>query len=508
MRRNPCLTWSLAVGWTLLNPSLVGVRGDAPIPEATLLLLGDFPGGFNSSGAKAICAEGSVVIGSGSSFLGSEAFIWTMSDGMVSLGDLPGGDYSADGIAISADGSTVIGRSDSAASSVNENWKLGFVWTQALGMRPLNKLSYGSADTRPKACSADGSLVVGSATVPFSLEAVYWLNGGPAQPLSSLPGNPEFGFTSFADDVSLDGTAIVGQNQWTSSQGTQFHGFHWSAESGLTRILPPAGFSPNLDTRAYLISGDGQIVYGRVDIGPIFRWTEERGTELIGLDARLLDTTPDGATIVGDSVRYANGEFIVGYFGGYIWDECYGTRALKDWLPERFGLQLDGFFRLGEPRGLSHDGRTIAGTGTHNDTGEAEAFVLYLPPLIQGDLDDDGFVDAVDLGILTTAMAQQAAGEWFCRRADLSGDGLIDLLDVVMLQRLVAPPEPCADPPPGDLTGDCTADGHDTAFLADCLTGPAAPLSPDCPPADLDDDGDVDLADYAAYQRLLLTPGP
>jgi hypothetical protein len=251
-----------------------------------------------------------------------------------------------------------------------------------------------------------------------------------------------------------------------------------------------------------LVSGDGRIVYARIGSNrEVFRWTESRGSELLEFGARIHDTTPDGSVVIGDGVTHLHGEYIVGQINAYIWDECYGLRALTTWLSQRFGLTLHGIFIIEALHGISHDGRTIVGTGYQIQAQVFEAFVLYLPPLIQGDLDDDGFVDATDLGILTTAMAQQAAGEWFCRPADLSGDGQIDLLDVALLQQLIAPMPPCTDPPPGDLDGDCTADGHDAAFFADCMTGPAQPADAPCLPADLDGDEDVDLADFAIHQR-------
>ena len=47
--------------------------------------LGDLPGGNFSSAATAVSADGNVIVGSGSSAEGFEAFFWTPSLGMVSL---------------------------------------------------------------------------------------------------------------------------------------------------------------------------------------------------------------------------------------------------------------------------------------------------------------------------------------------------------------------------------------------------------------------------------------
>jgi hypothetical protein len=70
----------------------------------------------------------------------------------------------------------------------------------------------------------------------------------------------------------------------------------------------------------------------------------------------------------------------------------------------------------------------------------------------------------------------------------------------------------------GDVDGDRDIDLDDYAMLADCLNGPIiassigvqplftgsdGALSPECEPADFDADGDVDLNDFAEFQRLL-----
>jgi hypothetical protein len=88
-----------------------------------------------------------------------------------------------------------------------------------------------------------------------------------------------------------------------------------------------------------------------------------------------------------------------------------------------------------------------------------------------------------------------------CLLADLTDDGFVDLLDYAALQRLIPP---ACDPPVAlDLNDDCQQDGADIAFFADCLAGPT-PAPEACTPADLDHDGDVDLADYARFQLMMV----
>ena len=51
-----------------------------------------------------------------------------------------------------------------------------------------------------------------------------------------------------------------------------------------------------------------------------------------------------------------------------------------------------------------------------------------------------------------------------------------------------------------DIDGDGDADLADFNALADCTDGPGVPANPACTPADLDPDGDVDLRDFARFQ--------
>lgn len=60
------------------------------------------------------------------------------------------------------------------------------------------------------------------------------------------------------------------------------------------------------------------------------------------------------------------------------------------------------------------------------------------------------------------------------------------------------------DTPGSGVPGDCDADGlvdfDDFAVLANCMAGPAVYVPPECRCVDFDEDGDLDLADFARFQ--------
>ena len=79
--------------------------------------LGDLPGGSFSSRALGASADGSVVVGSGTSVNGTEAFLWTASNNMRSLSNILTDDFGLDltgwileeATGISDDGLTIVG---------------------------------------------------------------------------------------------------------------------------------------------------------------------------------------------------------------------------------------------------------------------------------------------------------------------------------------------------------------------------------------------------------------
>jgi probable HAF family extracellular repeat protein len=127
--------------------------------------LGDLDGGiFESAAAKGV-SGGSVIVGYGNSALGQEAIRWSRANGMVGLGDLPGGAFSSRALAATADASQIIGAGSTALGPT------AFTWDSQHGMRDLNAvLDIGNLSgisglrlTEASAISADGSAIVGSA---------------------------------------------------------------------------------------------------------------------------------------------------------------------------------------------------------------------------------------------------------------------------------------------------------------------------------------------------------
>ncbi|MFQ5490042.1 MAG: hypothetical protein ACE5GE_04905 [Phycisphaerae bacterium] len=59
---------------------------------------------------------------------------------------------------------------------------------------------------------------------------------------------------------------------------------------------------------------------------------------------------------------------------------------------------------------------------------------------------------------------------------------------------------------PADLDGDGQGDLADFSFFAGCMSGPGQPVAPGCESADMDGDGDADRVDFAAFQAAYGCP--
>jgi uncharacterized membrane protein len=180
---------------------------NAPVP------LGDLAGGSGSFGFRSALtdasADGTTLIGQGTSDDGIEALRWTNAEGLVGLGGLPAGTttpFLSTANAVSPDGSIIVGQAASGAD------RLAFRWTQAGGMESLGDLPGGGVQSLASDLSADGSVIVGSGAAgsTFENEASVWTEASGMIGLGFLPGEPH---DSRATAVSANGSIIGG---WAS----------------------------------------------------------------------------------------------------------------------------------------------------------------------------------------------------------------------------------------------------------------------------------------------------
>lgn len=238
--------------------------------------LGFLPNPINEpySEARAVSANGAVVVGVGSNSSGaSEAFRWTEAGGMQGLGFLGGN--SSHATDVSADGAVVVGLSGGGL----------FRWTAATGMVDLG-VPTGFHFGEEAGVSADGSVVVGSRVDSQGhFEAFRWTEASGPVGLGSLVGFVD----SYPLDVSGDGSTVVGYGTFASGQD---EAFLWSQSGGMRflRDVLSNDFGLNLTgwtlNAAGSISADGLTIvgYGRNPSGSTEAWVAhipEPGTWLL-----------------------------------------------------------------------------------------------------------------------------------------------------------------------------------------------------------------------------------
>jgi probable HAF family extracellular repeat protein len=383
------------------------------------------------STASAVSGDGTVVVGVSLFDIpapGSEAFRWTAPEGMVGLADLPGGEFRSTARDVSSDGSVIVGHSFSESYETE-----AFRWTAATGMVGLGVLPGGDQDGNPEslalAVSADGAVVVGQSDGELAIEpgrvwtlAFRWTASTGMVALGLLPGlPPTAGKTSRANDVSGDGSVIVG-----SAAGGR--AFRWTAEEGMVDLgsVPncaiPNQSPPQHD--AFAISSDGKVIAGRVQNCSFgntrsWSWTALGGFVLLpGLHGPSAISS-DGSVIAG---RDRDG-------AAAVWNARSGTRPFQDVLTREFGLDLSGW-ELTNINGVSDDGTVYVGSGK-NPGGLGEAWIVSLPFGCRDaeDNDGDGLIDLNDPGCSDSDDLSERDEELACDDGlDNDNDGFTDFL--------------------------------------------------------------------------------
>jgi probable HAF family extracellular repeat protein len=387
-----------------LSGALVLGTAEPAIGEAIFTGLGYLPSSdLPSSEALAVSGDGSVVVGRSRSASGTEAFRWTVNDGMASLGPPPFPvpfPFFSEALAVSGDGSVVVGRSRSASGTE------AFHWTAKCGMVFFTpgEIFHSAAH----GVSADGSTVVGGLSGDRVFEAFRWTETGGLMPLGDLPGGMPENF-SWASAVSADGSVVVGRG--SSDLGRRFEAFRWTIGGGMRGLGDlPGGefFSLALD-----VSADGSVVVGESHSAlgdEAFRWTANGGMEGLGhLPGRdssaAFGISADGSVVVGES--HLGSPTSTSLPAAFVWDSTSGMRELALLLSD-LGVDLTGWI-LVSAEGVSDDGRTIVGTGVNPERFQ-EAWIAVLPdPTIAVEIDvkpggDTNVINPTSRGVVPIAI--------------------------------------------------------------------------------------------------------
>ncbi len=306
--------------------------------QPQLVWLGNIGG--NESEARAVSADGSVIVGVVDDANGNpRAFRWTLQTGIQDLGTL-GGVWS-EATDVSADGSVIVGWSYDA----NDIYR-AFRWTESSGMEDLGAGDYSKA----YGISSDGSAII----IDIYPDAYRWTQAGGLQNLGTLGGA-----SSSATDISANGSAICGHSYVSAGDP---YAFRWVEGVGMEQIGTFYSF-------ALGISGDGNTITGfetgSAGIYLAFKWTQSGGFvfNIAGNFSQGRAVSGDGGIIVGDN---GNGAFRLSNAGG--------LEALNQVYTNLLSPGSD----LYTATGISPDGQFIVGQGTNGATTQDEGYLLAI----------------------------------------------------------------------------------------------------------------------------------
>jgi uncharacterized membrane protein len=411
--------WRLCVAVVGIGVSAACAAADEPF----FLELGDLPGGIFVSYAKGISADGRVCIGESvnAGYFNFWGYRWTQETGMNAL-DLP-----PDTISCSANDTDAIGFSITGHKYYRRNSRYvqeAYRWIDTSGFELLGDLPGGDFYSVGTGISGDGRAIVGSSESGTynNVEAFRWTSETGMVGLGFLPGSGNQ--YSRATDISGDGTTVVGFS--TSGPTGQRESFYWTVDEGMVGLgKSPGGWGTN---EAYGVSWNGTYIVGKmtgVDFPEAFRWSEQDGFVGLGDLPGSSDyswayaVSADGSVVGGYSSADYHG---AGTAYAFIWDEQHGMRAVHEVL-EALGVEVT-LHKLSVVHGISADGRTLTGYGTH-ENGDIEAWIAYLGNPCPGDFNKDNSVDEQDFTAFLDAFI---AGHY---TADYKADATIDSRDFI-----------------------------------------------------------------------------
>ncbi len=237
---------------------LEGVQAFRWTAESGFAGLGSLPGGNGNSNAYDVNADGSVVVGLGGQSTGFRGFRWTEATGMTALGDLPGGFNFSAARSISRSGAVIVGVSTAGGGDRAVRWLDGNPTPINMGLPPGL-----SGFTEARGVSGDGDVVVGVWGSGQTNQAFRWTEGSGYTLLGDLAGGL---VDSFATATNADGSVIIGVGN--PGEELSDEAFYWTEQDGLRSLRDVlTGHGVDLsawDTLLFAndLSDDGTVIVG------------------------------------------------------------------------------------------------------------------------------------------------------------------------------------------------------------------------------------------------------
>ncbi len=361
----------------------------AQTPSLTIL---DRPPGRLNTFVSGISADGRAITGySTGEGISSASYVWHAATGYNEFGVGLGGPAGNRANAISADGSVVVGMASITLQTTGAFRYAGGVYTTL----PF-PAGYNSAGAT--GASHDGSVVVGSMSGQgFFSRAMRWTqDGGMVDIGRARPGDISTGFTG----ISPSGATALGR----SSGGGAFDAYTWSQSSGWQLLPAPAGMTGEYDARPTMTNDDGSVVVGTVRTGVIDQrdtavlWVDHQPTSLGTFGSQWMMSAigvSSDRSIVAGSARNLDSP-IPEFYQATVWLNGGGPTLLTDYLLT-LGVSVPSGWTL-EGGGVTPDGRTLWGSAAFRGPG-----VLYRTPYVVT-IPAPG---VVSLGVIAMAFARR-----------------------------------------------------------------------------------------------------
>jgi uncharacterized membrane protein len=322
------------------------VAGGPPTSTYSFTPLGFLPGGLLSQ-ASAVSPDGQIVVGSGASAVGAEAFAWQAGTGLVPLPGVPLGDESS-AFAVTSTGIVAGSQGDPGAERATR-------WAGAVNI-------FATRTSEANDLTNDGGVLVGriDGLTPNTSNAFYYINaiGIVNLPLGVL------NTAGSAASISANGDFIAGWRALNNSSARQ--AALWTRENAggpsfTVTTLPVSLLATG--SQATCVSGDGSLIVG-TEVQTVgtrgVRWTRGSGgvsaaqalTTLGGFGSSALGVSQDGTVIVGTADRVAGGSAATFWRHG---------QAIE--LQSLLGGLVPNGWRLDVATDVSADGTVLVGFG-------------------------------------------------------------------------------------------------------------------------------------------------